>query len=152
MLKRIFTFIICFLPWLLSGILFSSNLSFYQTLNKPFFALPSFLFGPVWTILYILIATSIKIFLSSNYIKYETEYKKSLLSNYVFNQLFLFCFFSLKSIFLGFIDSILIFITSLFLYYETKELNKKAAWVLLPYIFFCFYAVILLLFIYFMNL
>lgn len=152
MLKRIFTFMICFLPWLLSGLLFSYNLGFYKILNKPFFALPSFLFGPVWTILYILIALSITILISSNYIKYETEYKKSLLSNYVFNQLFLFCFFSLKSVFLGFIDSILIFITSLFLYYETKELNKKAAWALLPYIFFNFYAVILSLTIYFMNL
>lgn len=34
------------------------DLSWYNTLNKPFFTPPSWLFGPAWTILYILIAVS----------------------------------------------------------------------------------------------
>jgi len=151
-MKRILTFIICLIPWFLSGLIFSSNFDFYESLNKPFFALPKFLFGPVWTILYILIAISITILIFSNYIKYEKEYKKALIFNYIFNQLYLFFFFFLKSPFLGFIDCVLIFITGLFLYYETKELNKKAAYYLLPYVFFNLYAVILSLSIYFMNL
>ena len=151
-MKRLFTFILVLLPWFISGLLFSSNLDFYNIINKPPFALPNFLFGPVWTILYILVAISVTILIYSNYIRYEKDYLKALISNYIFNQLYLFCFFSLKSPFLGFIDTVLIFITSLFLYYETKELNKKAAYLLLPYVFFNIYAVILSLSIYFLNL
>jgi len=151
-MKRLFTFILILLPWFISGLLFSNNLDFYNVISKPSFALPKFLFGPVWTILYILVAISVTILIYSNYIKYEKDYFKALISNYIFNQLYLFCFFSLQSPFLGFIDSVLIFITSLFLYYETKELNKKAAYFLLPYVFFNIYAVILSLSIYFLNL
>ena len=36
----------------------------------------------------------------------------------------LFLFFTLKSPFLALIDTFIIFISSLFLYYESKELNK----------------------------
>jgi tryptophan-rich sensory protein len=151
-MKKFFLFLLILLPWFLSGILFSSHFSFYEQLHLPFFALPKFLFLPVWTILYVCISISIFILLNQNFIKYEKEYKRALFYNYLFNQLFLFFFFTLKNCFLGFIDAVLILITSLFLYYETKELNKKAAYMLLPYIYFNIYAVILSLTIYFMNL
>ena len=72
--------------------------------------------------------------------------------NYIFNQLFTFFFFSLKNIFLGFVDIVLTFITSLFLYYETKEINEKASLFLIPYTLFTLFALILNLTIYFMNL
>ena len=60
--------------------------------------------------------------------------------------------FSLENTFLGFVDSIAIFITSLFLYYETKELDEKASKFLLPYVFFSLYATILSVTIYFLNI
>lgn len=151
-MKRFIIFIFSFIPWLLSGLLFSSNFSYYDEINKPFFALPKFLFSPVWTIIYILIAISITTLIINNYIKCEKDYLNSLIFNYIFNQLYLFFFFVLKSPFLGFVDSVLILITSLFLYYETKELNKKASKFLILYTWFNVYACILSLAIYFLNL
>lgn len=151
-MKKWIYFLISFLPWFLSGLLFSSNFAFYDKIHLPFFALPKNFFFPVWTILYFLIAISITILLNKNFIHYEKEYKKALLYNYIFNQLFLFFFFTLESIFFGFVDTILIFITTLFLYYETKELNKSASYFLIPYVFFSLYASLLTLTIYFMNL
>lgn len=151
-MKTLTYFLVSFLPWFLSGIIFSSNLSFYDEIHLPSFALPKSLFFPVWTILYFLIAISITILLKKNYIRYEKEYKKSLFYNYLFNQFFLFFFFTLENIFFAFIDTVLIFITSLFLYYETKELNKKASYFLIPYVLFSIYATLLTLVIYFMNL
>ena len=151
-MKSLTYFLISFLPWFLSGIFFSSNLSFYDEIHLPAFALPKSFFFPVWTILYFLIAISITILLKKNYIRYEKEYQKALFYNYLFNQFFLFFFFTLENIFFAFIDTVLIFITSLFLYYETKKINKKASYFLIPYVFFSIYATLLTLVIYFMNL
>ena len=59
--------------------------------------------------------------------------------------------FFLTNPFLGFVDSVAILITGLFLYYETKELDEKASKYLLPYVIFNLYATILSLTVYFMN-
>lgn len=151
-MKNILKFILIFTPWLLSGFLFSKYTTYYTELNLPFFALPSFLYSIVWIILYILIAISIyKIYHTYNLSKLK-NYNLYLLINYLFNQLYLFFFFYLKNPFLGLIDTLIIFITSLFLYSETEDRNYNAAKYLKPYVIFNIYAVILSLTIYFMNL
>ena len=152
-MKKFFKFIIILLPWFLSGLLFSSNInSFFNELKLPFFALPENLYGIVWTILYILISISIyKIYTISSY-KYTKDYNKALISNYIFNQLYLFFIFSLENTFLGFVSSIGILITSLLLYYETKEIDIKSSKYLLPYVFFNIYATILSFTIYLLNI
>lgn len=152
MLKKVLTVLIILLPWFISGLLFSGNFEFYDTLTKPFYALPNYLFAPVWTILYVLITISVFRIVNRYSLNSIKEYRSSLIYNYIFNQLFLFFFFTLKNPFLGFVDAVLIFITSLFLYYETKELDTKASKFLLPYVFFNVYAVILSLSVYFLNL
>ena len=60
-------------------------------------------------------------------------------------------FFTLKSPFLGFIDTLIVFISSIYLYLETKNINKKASYYLIPYILYNTYALILSLTVYFMN-
>lgn len=150
-MKKFLYFILYLLPWFLSSLLFSSYSEYFKSLNLPWFALPQNLYGVVWTIIYILIAISITIIYENNNRKDIKSYNQALISNYIFNQLYLFFMFFLESPFLGFVDSVAIFITSLFLYYETKELDDTASKFLLPYVFFSLYAMILSLTIYFMN-
>ena len=151
-MKRFIYFIISLIPWFISSILFSNNINFFDTLNLPWFALSKNLYGVAWTILYILIAVSIsKIYINNN-IKDIPSYNKTLISNYIFNQLYIFFMFSLENTFLGFVDSIVIFITALFLYYETKEIDERSSKFLLPYVFFSLYATILSVTIYFLNI
>ena len=151
-MKKFFKFIILLIPWFLSGLLFKSDNIFYKSLEKPFFAPAPIIFPIVWTILYILIAISTyKIYSNFDY-KKTKSYNKALIINYFFNQTFTFFFFTLKSPFLGLIDAILVFISSLFLYYETKELDKSASKYLIPYIIWNLFAVILSTSIFFMNL
>lgn len=148
MFKKILKFIIILLPWFLSTLI-CIDFSYFNDLNKPWFIIPNFLFGIIWPILYILISISIyKV--STSY--YNIEYKKNLLYNYIFNQLYTIIFFCFKNNFLAFIDVLLTLITSLFLYYETKEINKKASFYLLPYVIFLVYALFLSTSIYFLNL
>jgi len=151
-MKKIFKFLLFLLPWFIGGVLFRSDTTFYKSLNKPIFAPPSILFPIVWTILYILIAISIYLIFKDNNYKDTPEYNKTLLINYFSNQIFSFLFFTIKSPFLALIDTFIVFITSLFLYYESKELNKISAKFLIPYIFWNLFATILIISIFFMNI
>lgn len=140
-------YLLFLLPWFISSILFKSSTMYYESLSLPFFSIPSYLFGIVWTILYILIAISI-------FIVYENsnkEYKKYLLINFISNQLFTFFFFTLRNNFLSLIDVIVTLISAIYLYNETKLQNKKASYFLIPYIIFSIYALLLILSINILN-
>ena len=151
-MKKFFKFLIIIIPWFIGGLIFRSDTTFYKSLNKPVFAPPSILFPIVWTILYILIAISIYLILKDNKLKDIPNYTKTLIINYFSNQVFSFLFFTLKSPFLALIDTFIVLISSLFLYYESKELNKTSAKLLIPYILWNTFATILIIFIFFMNL
>lgn len=151
-MKKILRFLLVLLPWFLSSIIFKSDTIFYKSLNKPSFAPPSIVFPIVWTILYILIALSIYRVYDKNSYKQIPEYNKALLINYFSNQAFSFLFFTLKSPFLAIIDTFIVLISSLFLYYESKEIDETSAKLLIPYIIWNIFALVLIIAIFFMNL
>ncbi|MBQ9071801.1 MAG: tryptophan-rich sensory protein [Bacilli bacterium] len=151
-MKKIFKFLLILLPWFIGGLLFRSDTVFYKSLNKPVFAPPSIVFPIVWTTLYVLIAISIYLIYKDNSYKDTPEYNKTLLINYFSNQIFSFLFFTIKSPFLALINTFIVLISSLFLYYESKSLNKTSAKLLIPYIIWNIFATILIIFIFFMNL
>ncbi len=145
-MKKILKFILFLFPWFISS-LFMGNASFYKTLDLPSFAPPTWVFPVAWTILYILIAISI----------YKTSpnatsnYKKYLILNYILNQSFTIFFFNFKSLTLGFVSCILTLLTGYFLYDETKKIDKKTSYLLIPYLIWLIFASILSTFILFMN-
>ena len=148
MFKKVLKFILILAPWFLSSLIVK-DFSYFKEINTPSFSLPSNLFGIFWTALYILIAISVY---KVSEIGFNKSYLKNLLYNYIFNQLYVITFFLLKNPFLAFIDTLLTLITSLFLYYETKEISKNASKYLIPYPLFLVYATILSLSVYFINL
>ena len=144
--KKIINYILYLLPWFLSTLLVRAY-SYYKELNQPFFAPPTWIFPVVWTILYILLAYSIyKVFNKRN-----KNYLKTLIINYIANQLYTILFFLLKNNFLSFIDTLIVLISSLYLYYETKEINNKSSKFIVPYIIWNIFATILSLTIFLMN-
>ncbi len=151
-MKKVLKFLIILIPWFIGGLVFRSDTIFYKSLNKPIFAPPSIVFPIIWTILYLLITISIYLILKDNKLKNVPNYTKTLIINYFSNQVFSFLFFTLKSPFLALIDTFIVLISSLFLYYESKELNKSSAKLLIPYILWNIFATILIIFVFFMNL
>ena len=139
--KNVVRFLIYLLPWFISSIIFRVDTSFYDSINKPFFAPPGIVFPIVWTILYILIAIG----LYNNKNK-SIEYYKSLIINYFSNQIYTFLFFVIKSPFIAFIDTLVVLISSLFLYNE-----NKSKW-FIPYIIWNVFATILSLSVYLLNI
>ena len=150
-MKKLIIFIISFTIWIIPSI-FIRDYSFYNELNLPFFALPKWAFPIIWTLLYILISISISIIYSMYQPKYIKDYNNSLISNYIFNELFTYVLFVFKNLFFSFIIALSNLITSLFLYYETKSLDESSSKFLLPYVYFNVFATILSLTIYFINL
>ena len=151
-MKAFLKFMIILLPWFLSSLV-PIDKDFYYSLILPFFTPPEIAYGIIWSIIYICISISIYQVINSYKIKdIPTSYKYTLLLNYIANQSFQPLFFLLKSPFLGFVSCVLTFITSLFLYMETRELKKAGAKYLIPYILFSLFAVILSLTIYLLNI
>ena len=152
MLKRISLFILFLLLWFL-GSFIPIDYSYYKELTLPGFAPPSWFYGVAWTINYILLSISMSsIFSEYKYKDIPKSYKLSLIINYIFNQSFIIVFFIIKNNFLGFVSCLGTFISSLFLYEESKDLNKKSTQGLKLYVLFNIFATILSLSIYLLNL
>ena len=144
-------FLIILLFWLLSGLIFKVDNSYYSLLDIPSFTLSSKFISILWFIIYILITISIiKISKKTNIFKND-DYTYILITNYIANQLFMYFFFYLKSPFLGFAITTVILLSTIFLFIETKKISKKASYYLIPYIIYSIYAFILMSTTYFMN-
>ena len=145
--KKFLVYLLFLLPWFISNLIFKVDTAYYQSLDRPWFAPPPIIFGIVWPILYALIAYSVyKTWSNSN-----SNYKIYLVINYIANQLYTLFFFVLKNNFLSLVDTIIILISSLYLYVETKNLNKDKAKYLIPYIIWNIFALILVFTIFITN-
>lgn len=150
-LKKIFLFILCLIPWFFSSLIPINN-KFYNSLLLPFFTPPNIFYGIAWTITYIGIAISIYQIISAyTWKNVPQSYKKTLLINYLFNQSFMLVFFALKNTFLGFISCLGTFISCLFLYEETTKLQEKSTKYLNPYVLLSLFATVLSVTIYIIN-
>lgn len=121
-----------------------SSQNWYAQLNKPFFAPPAFLFGPVWTVLYIIIAISFG-YVFYLYFKKKLEFKTALpfILNLIFNFLFTPIQFGLRNNVLALIDIILVLFTIVWI---MKSIKKHAKWVYyaqIPYLIWVTFATIL---------
>jgi translocator protein len=151
-MKKIFKLLISlFIPFLASlmGSLFTGSVSsWYVTLIKPSFNPPSWLFGPVWTLLYLLMGISL-------YLIWIDKYRKTAFIMYGF-QLFLnilwsVLFFGLHQPGLAFIEIIILWIAVLITIIHFYKINKVAAYLLIPYILWVSFAVVLNFAIYMLN-
>ena len=145
--KNFLGYLLFLLPWFLSSFIFKVDSNYYFSLNLPWFAPLPIVFGIIWPILYVLIVYSIyKIWFKST-----SNYKIYLVINYVANQLFTFAFFTSKSNFLALVDTIIVLISSLYLYVETKAIDQDKAKYLLPYIIWNIFALVLVFTIFVIN-
>jgi benzodiazapine receptor len=124
----------------------------YRELRKPTWAPPAWLFGPVWTVLYVLIA------ISFGYVIYQfTEGKIALalllpfILNLIFNILFTPIQFGLKSNALASLDVLLVLATLVWAMYAIYAEAPWVAYVNIPYLAWVCFASTLQLTITFMN-
>jgi tryptophan-rich sensory protein len=129
----------------LAGIITSSSVStWYQTLVKPAFNPPAWIFAPVWNALYLMMGVALFIILEKG--KGNIFYKKALWFFGVqlfLNFLWSILFFGLHNPGLALVEIILLWISILFTHIYFFKISKLAARLLLPYLAWVSFAAIL---------
>lgn len=126
--------------------------SWYKKLIKPTWAPPSFLFGPVWTVLYIII------FASFGYVFYLYFNKRIpfiVLLPFILNLLFNFIFtpiqFGLKNNLLASADIFLVLVTLLWALFSIYTYAPWVSYINIPYTLWVCFATILQITITYLN-
>jgi tryptophan-rich sensory protein len=123
----------------------------YNTLVKPSFNPPSYLFGPVWTVLYIVMGISM--FLIWNTPK-TIQRQKALIVFGVqlfFNFWWSILFFSFHLILISVIDILLMWILIIYMIILFKKIKPTAAYLQIPYLLWVTFASVLNISIWYLN-
>lgn len=129
----------------------SINSGWYDSLQKPVFNPPSVVFGPVWTLLYLLIGFSFfLIWNSSTNENTKTAYFVYSIQLFL-NFLWSILFFGLKNPALGLVGILILLVSIIFNIKVFYQLNKTSAYLLVPYLFWVSFATVLNFFIFSMN-
>lgn len=135
-----------------SGYFTTKNIAtWYVTLIKPSFNPPNYLFGPVWTTLYILMGFSL--FLVLNKAK-ELDRNKIIgvfSLQLILNFLWSFIFFEFHQLCLACFEIIVMWFSILYMIILFYKTNKWAAFINIPYLLWVSFASVLTFSIYFLN-
>ena len=152
-LKIVIGIIGCNLVGLLAGwVTIEAIPTWYESLNKPAFNPPNWLFGPVWTTLYTLMGISFAAIWNEGIQNKNVE--KAL---YIFgiqlllNGLWSFLFFGYQNPLLAFIEILFLAAAIVLTIIKFKEIKAWAAWLLVPYLLWVGFASVLNFAIYYLN-
>lgn len=118
--------------------------TWYVGLEKPFFSPPNWIFGPVWTILYLLMGISFYLLWVRGFKKKAVRYASVLFGiQLLLNLLWTPLFFGLRSPLLGLIDIVLLLVVLIFTITKIYTISKTAAYLLIPYLLWVSFATML---------
>ena len=153
-LKIIYCVAICLaVGYLSSNVTQSSIKTWYPTIEKPIFNPPNWVFAPVWTMLFIMMGIAAGMVWN----KLETNkelVKKGLLFftvQLLLNALWSYLFFGLNNILLALIEIILLWLIIYETYHVFKQIDKRASYLLIPYLAWVGFATILTGSIFWLN-
>lgn len=118
--------------------------SWYQAINKPSWNPPGWVFGPVWTMLYIMMGVSLYLVWKSGI---NNHLKRTAIGLFavqlILNFFWSFIFFDQQQPGWAFVEIIAMWVFILLTIFAFAKVNKTAAWLLVPYISWVSFATIL---------
>ena len=118
--------------------------SWYQTIEKPTWNPPNWVFGPVWTALYVTMGIAFFLIWKSSAIE---KIKRPAIVLFILqlaaNFFWSFIFFDQHQVGLAFAEIVVLWLLILLTIFSFAKMNKAAAWLLVPYISWVSFAAIL---------
>jgi translocator protein len=115
--------------------------SFWYMTVRPSITPPNIVFPIVWNILFFLIFISLYISLTNVKNKKESSKVEIVFGiNFVLNFLWSFFFFGIRNPLFAFLDLILLFFSIIAMIKITWKINRKASWLLVPYLLWIIFA------------
>lgn len=146
MMKLILSFILTFFTAALgSAVTIPSIKGWYMTIDKAPFNPPNWIFGPVWTLLFILMAISLYLIWQKT--KFPLIFTLQLFLNFFWS----YSFFYLHKPLIAYIDILVLIIVLIITIIQFKAINKLAAILLYPYLAWVSFASILNLYVVLVN-
>lgn len=151
--ELLWAIILCQLAGIIGSFFTIQNIeNWYQTLEKPFFAPPNWIFGPVWIMLYTLMGVSL-------YLLWRNRKTKPgairamvvFLIHLVLNALWSILFFGFHSPLAAFIDLLLLIGMIVYMLITFRKIQVWASYLLIPYLIWVSFAGILNLAIVVLN-
>lgn len=146
-MKNIYKLIICLIiPQLAGGIgsLFTSSpiRNWYPTLEKPFLNPPNWVFGPVWTILFLLMGYALYL-VWINADKNKTTAYIAFGMQIVLNILWSVIFFGLRNPGLAFLEILVLWFAIVFNIFAFYRISRPSGYLLIPYLLWVTFAMYL---------
>ena len=116
------------------------NLDWYNSLIKPDFTPPNYLFGPVWGIIYLSILASLIFYINKRTFVPKIKGYIFFIIQMVLNILWIPAFFIMKSTHAGLIIIILLDIFVFMTIREFHKVSRAAAYILVPYLIWILFA------------
>ena len=128
---------------------YSSKEPWYSTLVKSNLNPPDWVFGPVWTTLYLFMTVAIWSAWHKNRKNVNLVYYY--LIHLLFNTTWSIVFFVFHNIFLALINLIILILFIIFLMLQYKKVSQLSYYLMIPYLLWCCYALILNLSLFVLN-
>jgi tryptophan-rich sensory protein len=131
---------------------FPSIQGWYSTLNKPFFNPPNWVFGPVWTLLYVLMGISAYLVYEKGFKQKKVRIALAMFDIQLFlNVLWSLLFFGLQSPLYGLLCIIALWFSIALTMAKFYKISRTAGSLMIPYLLWVSFASILNLFIWRLN-
>jgi len=145
--------VICVIAGVIGSIFTTPSIpTWYASLNKPPFNPPNWIFGPVWTTLYILMGIAAYLVWRNGIGKKEVKTAVFVFAlQLILNSLWSFIFFGQHWMLLAFCEIIILWLAILFTIIKFWPISTAAGLLLLPYIFWVSFASILNFSIWLLN-
>ncbi len=150
--KILISIILCLGIGFLGGFATASSVNeWYVMLNKPIFNPPNYLFGPVWTILYILMGVSVGMIWHNGNSSAHRIAIGIFIIQLMLNFLWSFLFFYFQQPFIAFIEIVVLWVMIILTIKHFYSIKKMAAYLLLPYLAWVSFASVLNFSLYWLN-
>ena len=150
--KLLVSIAICQFAGIIGSIATYPNIAWYETLVKPWFAPPNWVFAPVWLTLYTLMGISLFLVWDKGFNDEDIRFGMRVFGiQLALNILWSFLFFGMRNPALAFTEIIVLWVAIVGTIFIFNKISRTSAFLLLPYILWVSIAALLNYYIWILN-